>query len=226
MPCHRSGAWLAPVFRHERFFRGPPQEGETRAVSAPVLIGKSAGERADNRVPILVPDRLLLRQPPLQARRWERPFRPAGLQSSFEAVQVFLGSRGFGCPCSAGVQSIPSRSVLSYSAFACRMIPEPVDEHIPEGLEPLDQQRFAEWNPNIIGYQITAREVFGFEAFGCRYRGSVVVEAPEKRGARVGAQTESAFSRARRDRSADIDRLFSGQRAGRLLSLLPVFCLL
>ncbi len=91
------------------------------------------------------------------------------------------------------------------ATFTGVVITETVKNSIPDGLEPLDQQRLRQRNPNIIDGQELAIEVFKAKVRGGVHRFCMAIEPLVKSGSRVNIVTLSTFSRPIGYRFAYID---------------------
>ena len=58
------------------------------------------------------------------------------------------------------MEGVPAWSGPLESSFAWCVVAEAVDEGVPDGAVALDEEGFAEWNPDVIDDEIAAGEVF------------------------------------------------------------------
>ena len=86
------------------------------------------------------------------------------------------------------------------------MISKPVDQTVPGGLKHLDEQRFGERNPDILGDEIAAREVGEIQVVHATDRLSVLLDPLKQYRAGIQAQSETTLASARRDGLANVDR--------------------
>ena len=61
------------------------------------------------------------------------------------------------------MDDVPCRTLLVVTSFSRIVVPEAIEEPIPERRKPRNKQRLAERDPNIINHEIAAHEVFQFE---------------------------------------------------------------
>ena len=81
------------------------------------------------------------------------------------------------------------------ATFARIVVAKTIKNPIPNGFEPLDQQRLRQRNPNIINGQKLAIEVFKAKVHGGVHRFCMVIEPLVKCSSRVNIVTLSTFSR-------------------------------
>ena len=81
------------------------------------------------------------------------------------------------------------------TTFARIVVAKTIKNPIPNRLEPLDQQRLRQRNPNIIDGQELAIEVFKAEVRGGIHRFCMVIESLVECSSRVDVVTLSTFSR-------------------------------
>lgn len=80
------------------------------------------------------------------------------------------------------------------TAFARIVVTKTIKDSVPNGLEPLNQQRLRQRNPNIINGQELAIEIFKAKVSGGIHRFCMVIEALVKCRSRVNIVTLSSFS--------------------------------
>jgi len=56
------------------------------------------------------------------------------------------------------------------------MIPKTIKENIPNGLEPINDQRLSQWNPDIVDHETATGKISNREVFDSPNRGRMLTK--------------------------------------------------
>ena len=113
------------------------------------------------------------------------------------------------------MKGVPTGFGSKMPALARIMIAETIDLRIPNRVEEIDEQRFAQRNPDVVNDQIAAMEIMDGKIGGCLHGFPVIFKSGEQRRTHLqGGRNHQPLPPALRNRLADINGHLKVFRAG------------